>query len=382
MGNPELEAMIKAAIPAKKQPDQIGITKVIATHFRRNIKLKPPYRVKSPGSKKRCGKRQGANEGGLVDTFWTKALRKEIVLSKNDRLECKAIRLFEALAKEKIKPVVAQFKVSLPTLGIWTTLDGIGYSNDGTVWYIENKTTTSTLADYLVRSNAPCTRLEDMDKTPIIVKNTEFNGHKLQVNAGILALRSHFPVGTVIKGIIVVAAEDKQTATYRIEPRWANPLWFSGVKKVAHVDTVSFSKLPTSVRNRDLILTHVTEMGYTQVDEKFKFGSFVAYRGKSYIVIVLNHMKSTDDPISVTKTRQLELDIDELWKKKKMKISVKGCMLCYTGRGSPYIKRVIKAITIRTATTVSAARKPARKPTTPAVRKPARKPFRKKRGKK
>ena len=156
-----------------------------------------------------------------------------------------------------------------------------------------------------------------------------------------MALRSRFPKGTDIIGLIVVCCCDG-AKMYNVKPMYTNETLFGGaptaIKAIkgtfsSHANRESFPALPEFKSAQQDIMKTMARYGYTSIDAKYgrRYGSFVAHNNAktSFVVVGLVHVETVTATISHSKHAQLLLDGRALWLSLKQKFPVRTCVFYY-----------------------------------------------------
>lgn len=340
-------ALVKSAQPETGAgAGCVGITSVIASHFRGGTKFAapiPPNKDKGPKSK---DKASGLDVGRYTDHLLRRVVEKGVRLDPSNYKHQRCIHFLAALKSVGIRIVRVQFQVAIPHLKIKTALDALGVDAFGRVVVIELKCTTFSKSRYASRYKEPCRnrgRMLHIDN----MNNTEHAAHSIQTGFGMLALRRCVPDGTPIRGVIVTCSTDG-ASIYMVDPKFAVESLFilGGHSTVRRVDTklASFTRLPENPATRALILERAASMGFAHLDAKIRLGSFVVTsfigRKKRYMIVALVHTANPGDAIGTRKKDQLHADAKSLWLRKKRKMTVMGCFFCYSANESSFVQRV------------------------------------------
>lgn len=279
--------------------------------------------------------------------------------------------MFKALEQKGIKCVRAQYRVSVPHLGLKTELDGLGIDKSGAVVVIELKTTQHGIDRHNLLYKKECQKKQMLSNG---LPNTEYVAHQLQTGFEVYAMYRLLPPGTRVVGVVVVCANDG-ARIYDVNPMFTREHLFVGaptaIKAVSGTfsagpgRSVSFMGMPTIEGARADILRAVARLGYTAIDthKANRYGSFVAHdtAKTSYLVVALVYVQTEVAKMGHRKYAQLLLDARALWISLKRKKTVRSCVFYYhNGSGSPS-DPVFRTEFIG-ATHIEAAAKPSKNP--------------------
>lgn len=314
-------------------------------NLRRGKTFRPPRPKNHTAGKQRITKKKGLKIGSWVDNLFTKVINKKVKLNPSDRRHSRCLDLFTGLKRRGIKCIRSQFRVSMPELGIWTSLDALGVQGNSAV-VIELKCTQYTLEQHKKMYDSHCLHKRMLSNGII---NTERNAHALQTGFGMLGLRRIVKSSVPIKGLVVVCASDG-AKMYDVDEAFTDPKFFNipSVKPALGVYTknIVFQPFPTRQKTIDYLRDIMKKNGYPftlrNVLTSFKntYGSFtISTSSKSYLVVAMAYTGSKEITVGEKKKKQLVDDVAKLWNDKKKKVKVRGCMLHF-GNGKDPVHRI------------------------------------------
>ena len=276
-----------------------------------------------------AGSRHSKEKGLQIGAKSDMLVRDKV--NNNGTSTCPRTRhFFSALRQRGITATHAQVTVSLPHLSLKTSIDVVGTSGKRVI-VVEQKCTQCTLQEHINRYNEPCKKRRKLANGLL---NTEFHAHQLQTAFGMLGLARRLP-GVVIEGIVVICMKDG-ARIYDVRPEFVNEALFAVPRPRAAPARANFTKAPTDNSALEGIMSKLALLGYPIRESRLRYGSVVARGAKGYIVVALVHTPDAASKTSDRRRRDVQADTRKLWRAKRKKVGVRGCIFFYKDGDSTY----------------------------------------------